>query len=59
MTRMAVWPLPMPRNTRPGARRLIEAIEWAVTGAVRVPGIATPVPIWIVRVFAAASASVA
>ena len=35
------------------------AIEWAVTGAIRVPAIATPVPSLMYRVFAAASASVA
>jgi hypothetical protein len=44
ITRMAVWPVPMPRNTRPGASWLIEAIECAVTGASRVGATATPVP---------------
>ena len=59
MTRMAVWPVPIPRKTRPGASRLTEAIEWAVTGAIRVPGMATPVPSLIREVFCAATASVA
>ena len=35
------------------------AMECAVTGASRVPGIATPVPIFMRLVFAAASAMVA
>jgi hypothetical protein len=38
---------------------LIEPIECAVTGAIRVPAIATPVPILIRLVLAAASAIVA
>ena len=59
MTRIAVWPVPMPRKVLPGAIRLMEAIECAVTGAMRVPGIATPVPSLIRLVLCAASASVA
>ena len=59
MMRMAVWPVPMPRKARPGARRLMDAIEWAVTGASRVPGMATPVPRRMRDVLAAASASTA
>ena len=59
VTRMAVCPVPMPRKTPPGAIRLIEAIEWAVTGAIRVPGMATPVPSRMRDVLWAASASVA
>ena len=59
MTRMAVCPVPMPRKTRPGAIRLIEAIECAVTGAMRVPGIDTPVPSLMRDVCWAASAMVA
>ena len=43
----------MPRNTRPGARRLIDAMECAVTGARRVGAIATPVPSLMRDVFAA------
>ena len=59
ITRIAVWPVPIPRNTRPGAIRLMLAMEWAVTGAMRVPAIATPVPSWIVDVCCAARAIVA
>jgi hypothetical protein len=35
------------------------AIEWAVTGAIRVPAIATPVPSLMLRVLTAANARVA
>jgi hypothetical protein len=35
---------------------LIDAMAAAVVGAMRVPAIATPVPIWIFDVLAAASA---
>ncbi len=44
IARRAELPVPMPRITRPGAIRLIVARALAVTGAVRVPAIATPVP---------------
>ena len=54
ITRMAVWPVPMPRKTRPGAMRLMEAMECAVTGAMRVPAMATPVPRRMVEVWCAA-----
>ena len=50
ITRMAVCPVPMPRKTRPGAMRLMEAMECAVTGAMRVPAMATPVPSRMVEV---------
>ena len=59
MIRIAVFPVPMPRNVRPGARALIVAIDAAVTGAGRVPETDTPVPSWMVLVRSAASASVA
>ena len=49
----------MPRNVRPGASRLIVAMLCAVTGAIRVPVIATPVPSLIRLVRSAASASTA
>ena len=42
--RRAVLPVPMPRITRPGARALIEAIEDAVSGAIREAGLVTPGP---------------
>ena len=56
MIRMAVCPVPIPKKVRPGAIALIDAIEWAVTGAIRVPAIATPVPMRIRDVCAAAKA---
>ena len=56
ITRMAVCPVPIPKKTRPGAMRLIDAIECAVTGATRTPGIATPVPKRILVVCCAARA---
>ena len=59
MTRIAVWPVPRPRNVRPGASWLIVPMECAVTGAIRVPAIDTPVPMCMRFVFTAASASVA
>ena len=49
----------MPRITRPGASLLIEAAAAAVTGAIRLLGIATSVPSLIVEVWCAASAIVA
>ncbi len=51
-----VKPVPTPRIARPGASRLIVAIECAVTGSIRFDGIATPVPSLIRFVFSAASA---
>ena len=45
MVRMAVLPVPMPRNTRPGAIRLSVAIAATCTGGMRVPQIAVPGPI--------------
>ncbi len=59
MMRIAVLPVPMPRNVRPAASALIVAMDAAVTGAGRVPETDTPVPIWIVLVRCAASAKVA
>ncbi len=44
MLLIAVFPVPTPRNVRPGARRLMVAIALAVVGATRNPGIATPEP---------------
>ena len=59
MTRIAVWPVPMPRKMRPGASLLMVAIEWAVTGASRTPATDTPVPSRMREVLAAASANTA
>ena len=57
--RIAVLPVPTPKKVRPGASRLIVAMEFAATGASRSDGTATPVPSWMVRVACAASASTA
>jgi len=57
--RIPVWPVPSPRKQRPGAIRLMVAIPFAATGARRSPGTTTPVPIRMVRVACAASASTA
>jgi hypothetical protein len=54
-----VNPVPMPRIARPGASALMLAIAAAVTGAMRLLGMATSVPSFIVRVCSAASAIVA
>ena len=59
MTRIAVLPAPNPRNVRPGASALMVAMLPAVTGAGRVPVMATPVPRRIRDVRVAARASVA
>ena len=59
MVRMAVWPVPREMKVRPGANRLMVAMPLAVTGASRRPGPLTPVPIFMVRVCWAASASTA
>ena len=59
MTLLAVFPEPTPKKVRPGARALIEAMLAALTGAGRVPVIATPVPRLIEVVLYAAKASVA
>ena len=59
ITRMAVLPLPTPKNVRPGASALIVAIPEALFGAGRVPVMATPVPSWMVLVRTAASARAA
>ena len=56
---MAVFPVPIPRNVRPGARALMVAIDDAVTGAGRVAETETPVPMFIVDVRSAAKASAA
>ena len=56
---MAVLHVPNPRKVRPGASRLMVAMLFAVTGAIRVPVIETPVPILMVRVYWAARAGVA
>ena len=56
---MAVFPVPMPQNTRPGARRLIVAWAAAVTALARVPATATPVPSWMRSVRSAIKAMVA
>ena len=59
MIRIAVLPVPIPQNVRPGASWLIVAIAAAVTGASRVPATATPVPSRIVDVRVAATANIA
>ena len=59
MIRIAVFPVPIPQNVRPGAIWLIVAIDAAVTGAGRVAATDRPVPICMVEVRSAASAIVA
>ena len=62
ISRHAVLPLPRAKNVRSGARRLIEAIDAAVTGAMRVPTTDTPVPNRIVvgtRIAPVTAASIA
>ena len=59
MLRIAVLPVPMPRNTRPGAIRLSVATAATCTGGIRVPQIAVPGPMRSVRVARAARASTA
>ena len=54
--RRAVLPVPIPKIIRPGASSLIEAIEQAVTGAIREAGLVTPGPRKIFLVFTAHSA---
>ena len=54
--RSALFAVPMPRNVRPGASAFRVAIEFAVTGAMRVSGLVTQVPSLIVLVSRAASA---
>jgi len=50
MDRRALFAVPMPRNVRPGASLFKVAIEFAVTGAIRVSGLVTIVPRLIVDV---------
>ena len=59
MTLIAVLPAPTPKKVRPGAMALMVAIPAALTGAGRVLDTATPVPILMLLVFDATSASVA
>ena len=59
MPRIAVLPVPMPRNNRPGARRFSVAIAATCTGGMRVPQIAVPGPRRSRLVCRAASASTA
>ena len=54
--RRALLAVPMPRNVRPGASAFRVAIEFAVTGAMRVSGLVTQVPSLIVLVSRAARA---
>ena len=54
-----VKPVPTPRMTRPGASALMVAIALAVTGAMRLLGMATSVPSFIVLVCSAANAMTA
>ena len=44
MVRRPVKPVPTPKSIRPGASRFSEAKALAVTGAMRLVGISTPVP---------------
>ena len=59
MLRIAVLPVPMPRNTRPGASLFSVAMAATCTGGIRVPQMAVPGPIRRRRVSRAASASTA
>jgi hypothetical protein len=59
MLRIAVLPVPIPRNTRPGARRFRVAIAATCTGGMRVPQIAVPGPMRRRVVCRAARASTA
>ena len=54
--RRALFAVPIPRKVRPGASALRVAIEFAVTGGMRVNGLVTHVPSLIVDVSRAASA---
>ena len=54
--RSALFAVPMPRKVRPGASLFKVAIEFAVTGAIRVSGLVTIVPSRIVDVCCDASA---
>jgi hypothetical protein len=56
IARRPVNPVPTPKSTRPGASLLSEARALAATGAMRLDGIRTPVPIRICVVFTAATA---
>ena len=44
IVRRPVKPVPTPKSMRPGANRFNEANPLAVTGAIRLDGISTPVP---------------
>ena len=59
MLRIAVLPVPMPRNTRPGAIRFSVATAATCTGGIRVPQIAVPGPMRSRDVCRAASANTA
>ena len=50
ITFLPVKPVPTPKIVRPGANSFMVAIEWAVTGAILFPRIATSGPILICRV---------
>jgi len=55
MARRPVKPVPRPMSIRPGASLLSEAKALAVTAAMRLEGISTPVPRRMRRVFTAAA----
>ena len=55
IVRRAVNPVEMPKSMRPGARRFREASALAATGAIRFPGMRTPVASRIVDVCTAAA----
>ena len=57
MARMAVFPVPTPKNVRPGASALMVAMALAVTGAIDNAGMATPGPMAMRLVRSATSAS--
>ena len=54
-----MFPVPNPRNVRPGAMALMVAMALAVTGAMRNAGTATPEPTRMVLVRSATSAMTA
>ena len=56
MDRSALFAVPMPTKTRPGASAFSVAIDFAVTGGIRVRGLVTQVPSLMVLVSLLASA---
>jgi len=56
IARLPVNPVPTPKSIRPGANLFSDAKAFAVTAAMRLDGINTPVPSRIFVVFTAATA---